>query len=345
MRYAKLQIEKPGKAGNESDAGEVYAPEFYLPATEVGFVPNPDMLDRSDEISGVEGKRTGAANDYAPTGSIVTRAYTRYLGALLFILFGEVATTEGDGGEVKDPDEVAIPAGVFRHVFSKKSGATPLSGRLTTAYFDKWILARGLTIGSLAFALAEDGVKATATTMANYLNRLTVDPEDTVEGDPFSVLPFRRRNVTVTTPSLEATALLNSIDFTMEQTLEAVRPMGIATGWPQATDRANKPEGFLRLSGSLTRRDFDPVDWDALIAASIFGLSFHFESEQNVGETEYPYSMWVETDGAQYTGGGPETLKQQARHESNYDWMAGAQEAGKDDFSVTLVNDVASYTE
>lgn len=346
MRYAKLEIEKAGKVGNEGEEGEVMAEAHYLPANEVGFLPNPAMLDRSDEIRAIEGRTTGAQNDYGPTGSLITRGYTRYLGALLAILFGECTSTEGDGEEVKDPAGVAIPKKAFRHVFSKKTGPTPRSARLTTAYFDKWVLARGLTINSLAFALADDGVKATAQTMANYLTRLAVDPEDTVDQEAFSVLPFRRRNVTVTTPTLETTVLLNSIDFTMEQSLEAVRPMGIATGWPQATERANSPEGFLRLGGSLTRRDFDSVDWDALISAAIFGLSFHFESEQAVPGVEggeYPTSMWVETDGAQYTGGGPENLKQQARHEASYDWQAGASAAEEDDFTCTIVNDVESY--
>jgi hypothetical protein len=348
QRYAKLEIEKAGKVGTEASVGEVMATPFYLPATEVGLLPNPDLLDRSDEISGVEGRRTGAQNDYGPTGSLVSRSYTRYLGALLAILFGEVESVEGDGVAVKDPDGVPIPKKAFRHLFKKKSGATPRSARLVTAYYDKWLEARGMTINSLAFALADDGVKATAQTMANFLTRLAVDPEDEVKGDPFAVLPFRRRNVTLSTPSLAATVLLNSIDFSMEQTLEPVRPMGIPSGFPQATERANNPEGFLRLQGSLTRRDFDSVDWDALISAAIFGIRFHFESEQPVQGVEggeYPYSMWVETEGAQFTGGGPETLKQQARHESNYDWQAGAGEAGDQDFTVTVVNDVPKYIE
>lgn len=347
-RYAKLEIEKAGKVGNEGSAGEVMATEFYLPATEVGVLPNPDLLDRSDEISDVDGRRIAAQNDYAPTGSVVSRSYTRYLGALLAVLFGECTSTEGDGVAVKDPANVPIPKKAWRHVFKKKSGSIPRSARLTLAYYDKWLECRGLTIPSLAFALADDGVKVTGTTMANYIARLAVDPEDEVKGDPFSVLPFRRRNVTLSTPSLAATVLLNSIDFSMEQTLEAVRPMGIPTGFPQATERANNPEGFLRLQGSLQRRDFDVVDWDALISAAVFGISFFFESEQAVQGVEggeYPYSMWVETDGAQFTGGGPEALKQQARHESNFDWQAGAQASGEDDFTVTIVNDVPKYIE
>lgn len=345
-RYAKLQIEK--KVGNETSEGEVGAAAFFLPATEVGFLPNPSLLDRSDEIRGIEGRTTGAQNEYAPTGSIVTRAYTNYLGALLYMLFGEVTTVEGDGAAVKDPAGVAIPKKAWKHTFTKKAGATPRTARITTSYYDKWIRARGVSLASLAFALADDGVKATGQFLANYLARLTVDPADEVKGDAFSVLPFRRRNVKVTTSSLEATALLNSIDFSMEQSLEAVRTMGSMSGWPQATERTNSPEGFLRLQGSLQRRDFDPVDWDALISAAIFGLTFMFQSEQAIAGVEggaYPYGMWVQTEAAQFTGGGPETLKQQARHEANYDWQAGSSEAGKADFTCVLVNGTKSYTE
>jgi hypothetical protein len=348
QRYAKLQIEKPGKVGNESSAGETYASAFFLPATEVGFVPNPALLDRSDELRGFDGRTTGAQNDYGPTGSIVTRSYTRYLGALMFLLFGEVESTEGDGAAIKDPAGVAIPKKAWRHKFTKKAGSVPLTAQITTAYYNKWIRARGVTMPSLAFALADDGVKATGSLMANYLTRLAVDPADEVKGDPFSILPFRRRNVKISTPSLAATVLLNSIDFSMEQSLEVVRSLGSMSGWPQATERANSPEGFLRLQGSLQRRDFDPVDWDALINAAIFGLQFELKSEQAIQGVEggaYTYGMWVETEGAQFTGGGPETLKQQARHEANFDWQAGSQESGKADFSATIVNDVKSYKE
>jgi len=345
-RYGLIQIEK--KVGNENSEGEVGTAKFFVPATEIGFVPNPTLLDRSDEIRAIDGRVIGAKNDYAPTGSAVMRGYANYLGVLLYLLFGEVTTVEGDGVAVKDPATTPIPKKAFRHTFTKKSGATPRTARITTAYFDKWIKARGVACNSLAFALADDGVKATAALMANYLSRLTVDPAETPKGDALTVLPFRRRNVKVTTPSLAATALLNSIDFSMEQSLEAVRTLGSMSGWPQATERANSPEGFLRLQGSLSRRDFDPVDWDALIEAAVFSIIFQFQSEQAIVGVEggtYPYGLWIETTGAQFTGGGPETLKQQARHEANYDWQAGASEAGKADFTAVLVNDTKSYTE
>lgn len=345
-RYGEIQIEK--KVGSEKVEGEVGVAKFFLPATEIGFSPNPALLDRSDEIRNIDGRVVGAKNDYAPTGSAVTRGYATYLGVLLYMLFGEVTTVEGDGVAVKDPGETPIPKKAWKHTFTKKTGSVPKSARVTAAYFDKWIRARGVTCSSLAFALADDGVKATAALMANYLTRLTVDPAEAPAGDALTVLPFRRRNVEVTTPSLAATALLNSIDFSMEQSLEAVRTMGSMSGWPQATERANSPEGFLRLQGSLSRRDFDPVDWDALIEAAIFSIVFKFQSEQAIAGVEggtYPYGLWVSTTGAQFTGGGPETLKQQARHEASYDWQAGSSEAGKADFTCVLVNGTKSYTE
>lgn len=345
-RYAQIELEK--KVGSEKVEGEVGTSKFFVPSTEIGFAPNPALLDRSDELRAVDGRVVGAKNDYAPTGSAVLRGYANYLGVLLFMLFGEVTSVEGDGVAVKDPDEVAVPKKAWKHTFKKKAGATPKTARVTLAYIDKWIRARGVACGSLAFALADDGVKTTASLMANYLSRLTVDPAVEVKPEALSILPFRRRNVELSTPSLATTVLLNSIDFSMEQSLEPVRTMGSMSGWPQATERANSPEGFLRLQGSLTRRDFDPVDWDALIEAAIFSIIFKFKSEQAIAGVEggeYPYSMWVSTAGAQFTGGGPETLKQQARHESSFDWQAGASESGKDDFTCVLVNGTKSYTE
>jgi hypothetical protein len=348
QRYAKLEIEKGANQGSEKVEGEVNASKWFLPATEIGMAPNPALLDRSDEIRQVDGRVVGAKNDYAPTGSVVLRGYASTLGLLLYLLFGEVTTVEGNGTTVKDPSEVPVPKKAFMHTFTKKAGSIPRSARATLAYYDKWLRARGLTVPSLAFALADDGVKITGSLMSNYLSRLTVDPADEVKGDALSVLPFRRRNVELTTPSLAATALLNSIDFSMEQSLEAVRTMGSMSGWPQATERANSPEGFLRLQGSLARRDFDPADWDALIEAAVFGITFKMQSEQAIPEVEggtYPYSLWVKTSGAQYSGGSIENLKQQARHEGTFDWQAGTTESGKSDFEAVLVNGTKSYTE
>jgi hypothetical protein len=346
VRYAKLEVEK--KVGSEKVEGEVGTSKFFLPSTEIGFAPNPALLDRSDELRGVDGRVIGAKNDYAPTGSVVIRGYATYLGVLLYLLFGEVTSVEGDGAAVKDPSGASIPKKAWKHTFKKKAGATPKSARATLSYGEKWIRARGMTVNSLAFALAEDGVKATAQTMANYLSRLTVDPADEVKGDALTVLPFRRRNCEVSHPSLAATALLNSIDFSMEQSLEAVRTMGSMSGWPQATERANSPDGFLRLQGALTRRDFDAADWDALIEAAVFSIVFKFQSEQAIAGVEggtYPYGLWVETSGAQFTGASVENLKQQARHEGQFDWQAGSIEEGKEDFTCVLVNGTKSYTE
>jgi hypothetical protein len=347
QRYAKLELESA--QGNELVASTVTATKkWFVPAEEIGFAPNPNLLDRSDEIRQFDGRVVQAQNGYAPTGSVNLRAYTRYLGFLLLLLFGEVTTVEGDGTTKKDPLEALIPKKAWMHTFKKKAGSTPLTAKATLAYYDKWIEARSLSVGSMAFSLADDGVKAAVTTMANYLKRITADPADTPEGEAFSVLPFRRRNLKVETPSLAATKLLDSIDFSLEQSLEPVLPLGLATGWPQATERQNNPDGFLKLSGSMSRRDFDPVDWDALISAAVFGLKFIFESEQLIPGTEtgtHPYAMYVITNGAQFTGGGPENLKQQARHEANYDWQAGSSESAKSDVEVVVVNDVKSYTE
>lgn len=347
QRYAKLELETT--EGNENTASVVATKDWFLPAEEIGFAPTPNLLDRSDEIQQIDGRIIGAQNEYNPTGAANMRAYTRYLGFLFLLLFGEVTTKEANGTTDKDPLEAVVPKKAFIHTFTKKPGSSPRTAKATLAYFDKWLEARGMSVGSMAFSLADDGVKCNSSLMANYLKRLTVDPADVVSNtDALSVLPFRRRNLKVTATGLAATKLLDSVDFSLEQSLEQVHPLGVASGWPQATERQNNPDGFLHFQGSLQRRDFDVVDWDALISAAIFGLQFQFASEQNVPGTEggnYPYSMFVETPSAQFTGGGPENLKQQARHEASYDWQAGSSTAGVADVKVVLINDVKSYTE
>lgn len=339
MRYAKLELENT--QSNEGTTAGVFGTPFFLPATEVGLVPNPQPLDRSDEQRGVDGRLQQAENEYEPEGAITIRGYASYLGALLYILFGDVVTTAGNG-VITDPDGNVIPAGATRHVFAKKPGATPKSARITAAYGDSWIQGRGVTIPELGFSLDEDGMKGNASLMANFVSRLTADPGDTPDYEDFSILPFRRRNVTVDLDN-GGTKNIESIEWTMEQSLEYVRDLGTATGFPTDTERENSFEGFLGLAGTVTRRDFDDADWDALIRATVFGLTIKAESEQNIGATNYPYAMWVEAPGAQIIGGENEALKNQARHQHELNWQAGYDESAAYDFRVTVVNATPAY--
>jgi hypothetical protein len=257
------------------------------------------------------------------------------------ILIGDVVTTAGNG-VITDPDGDTVPAGAHRHVFAKKSGATPKSGRITASYGDSWIQGRGVTIPEMAFSLDADGLKANATLMANYISRLTANPADTPAYEDFSILPFRRRNVIVDVDN-GGTKNLETIEWSLAQSLEYVRDLGSMTGFPTDTERENSFEGFLALTGALTRRDFDDADWDSLIAATDFALTIKAESEQNIGATNYPYRMWVEAPGAQFIGGENEALKNQARHQHELQWEAGYDEAAGYDFRVTLVNATAAY--
>lgn len=340
-RYSKLEFETNGQGTEHNLTPTLFATPFYLPSIECGFLPGPQPLDRSDEQRGVDGRMTVAENEYEPDGGANMRAYTKYMGAFLMLLFGDVTTTVGDG-VIMDPDGNTIDAGAYLHVFKKKSGALPKTARLTLAYATKWVRAHGVAAASAAWSLDDDGVKLDMTLMANYLQRLSSDPANAPAYEDFAVLPFRRRNVLVDLADGGSTKL-DSIDMTMEQSLQYVRDLGSRSGWPGATERENSPDGFLRLTGSLTRRDFDVADWDTLITAGTFALTTSFVSEQEIPTTSYPYSCWIEAPKAQFVSGGPERLKNQARHQADYDWVAGTDEAGVSDFTVSLVNDVAAY--
>lgn len=340
-RHALLELEDT--QGNESTDATVFTKKFYLPEIEAGVNPGPQPLDRSDEQRGIDGRQKLAQNEYQPDGTIVMRNYVNYTGALLMILFGDVTSTPGDG-IITDPDGGMIPVGATRHVFKKLAGVRPKSGRLALHYGGtNWLQARGVTMTDLAFSLDEDGVKETATLMANYLKRLTVEPTggEPADYDNFDILPLRRRNVTVDWGV--GTEEIDTIAFTFAQALEYVRNLGTASGWPTDTQRANSPDGFLALTGNLTRRQFDNDDWDALIAADAFAVTIRAISEQHIGATSYPYSMWVEAPGAQFAGGTPETLKNQARHSFDFDWVAGYDSTAGTDFTVTLVDGVTAY--
>lgn len=339
-RYAQLKLED--SPGNESVTPTYLLPAtaWYLPAEEVLLNPNHAPLNRNDEQRGVDARLPVAQNEYAPTGQIVMRHYPNYIGAILMLLFGDVATTTGNG-IITDPDMATIPTGAWKHVFVKAAGPAPKTATITNAYGSSWLRARGVTAESMAFALAADGIKATAALLANYMARLTSDPGLVPSYDPFSILPFRRRNVTLTWG--EGTANIESIAFTLAQHLEPVRDMGIATGFPTDTERVNAPDGFLGLTGSMTRRDFDNADFDALLNSGQFNVKIKMTSEQNIGATTYPYSMWVECPAAQFMAGTLEALKNQPRHEISLDWHAAYSFVDSFDFRVTLINSTPAY--
>lgn len=340
IRFAKLELED--SQGNGSTTTNVFGTPFYLPAIEVALNPKPKPLNRSDEQRGIDGLQLLAQNEYEPEGAIEMRGYAHYLGALMMLLHGDVTTTAGNG-VITDPDGNTIPAGAYRHEFVKLAGPTPKSARLTTSYGLEWVQARGLTLKSLGFEIQEDGVKAKAEAMANYMSRLTSDPGDSPSYEAFSILPWRRRNMVVTWPL--GSEEIESIEFSLDQDLEYVFSMSDTAnaGFPSRTERANSYEGFLALTGKLTRRQFDEADWDALISAEAFELSVMMESEQNIGATNYPYRMWVQTGSAQISDGELEGLKNQPRHQMELDWQAGYNEDDSYDFKVTIVNGTSAY--
>jgi hypothetical protein len=269
------------------------------------------------------------------------RTYVNYIGAILMLLFDTCTTTAGNG-VITDPDAATIPTGAYRHVFTKGSSVsgTPKSARVTSSYGTEFFTSRGVTCSELAFALGAEGIIATATLLANYMERIA-DPSITPAYDAFSILPFRRRNTTLSWGV--GAAITEDVSFSMAQALEAFRSLQIASGWPTSTERANSPEGFLRLTGDITRRAVDDSDWDALIAATGFAVTVKMASEQNIGATAYPYSMWVQAPLCQYADGSIEALKNQPRHQQTLSWRAAYSESDTYDFKVTLVNGVAAY--
>ena len=338
-RHVRFDIED--EQGTETDNTTHVGDPFFLPAIEAGINPGPNPLDRSDEQRGVDGRQKLAPNEYEPDGSLVMRNYLNELGALLLVQFGDVVSTPGDG-IITDPAGDPIPAGATRHVFSKLTGVRPRSGRITDHYGSSYFEGRGVTIPEIAFGLDEDGVKATASLMVNYIRRLTSEPSGGEPSDytDFDILPMRRRNVVVDWGV--GTENIDSIDFSFAQALEYVRDMGSATGWPTDTERANSVEGFLALTGSLNRRQIDNADWDALIDADSFAVVISMVSEQAIA-SGYPYKMFVEAPAVQFPSGTPEGLKNQARHSAEFDWTAAYDEDEGYDFQVTLVNEVDDY--
>src|SRR5262245_49432078 len=97
----------------------------FLPVQSCTPTLAPQRLDRSDEVRGILGAYPKLVETYNPASAIQVRAYLNDLPWLLSCGGLQGVITAGDGAAVKDPDNISIPVGAYRHVFTKKSGITP----------------------------------------------------------------------------------------------------------------------------------------------------------------------------------------------------------------------------
>lgn len=312
------------------------------PATSIENAPEPSPLERDDELRGVDEPLVVFPDEYDPTWGYSSRAYPDLLAFRLTQILGQPTTTAGDG-VIEDPDENAIPEGAFRHVWEAPFGP-PGPNTLTVdqilGYADESTFIHVTGSGAEELTLGSDeagGVKVGAKGKSLFWEPIS-DPEITPTPESLAIQPFMRRGLKVLT--FQGTVQdLENFGVTITNPLEYGRSMGVDSGFP---DLAEKGEGPVLVMLEVPKRHVRKADLEALLEAERFEVVARWLSRSLIGETEYPYALWLEGDGAQYTGGGPASLENKRRLGASYQAKLTSDGTGASS-KFTLVNATESY--
>jgi hypothetical protein len=132
---------------------------------------------------------------------------------------------------------------------------------------------------------------------------------------------------------------LENFGVTISNPMAAERSMGVGSGYP---DLLEKGEGPITVTLEAPKRHINPADLEALMRADRFAVKARWISQSKIGVTAYNYGLWLEGDGAQYTGGGPASLENKRRTGSTYQAKLTSDGVGASS-KFTLVNATPSY--
>lgn len=328
--------------GNETNSPTFSTKAIYVPLISFGTSLNPSPLSRDDELRNIDEPIQVLPDSHSPEWECETRLYPDLAGFFLKQMLGNPTTTTGNG-VITDPDGTVIPTGAYKHVWTAPygpSGASPLTSQWDVAYSDQSVYykAKGAAASSLSIETPESGGAMLKTGgPANYLERVT-NPSLTPSLEDLSVPPFLRSHLTIQT-WLSGTATTEDFSVNVENPVEQVRSLGIASKFP---DVMEKGDGPIVVSGSIPKRAVDTDDYDALLNATRFAVKARWLSTAVIAST-YKYSLWLEGDGAQYVSGGNNPLVNQRTIGASFDWKMTYDGAGASS-TWTLVNATSSYS-
>lgn len=324
--------------GNESNTPTLSAKVLTAPFLEFEAQLNPSPMERDDENRNTDEPVPVLEEAHDPTWRALCRMYPDVLGFWLSAMLGNPTTTAGDG-IITDPDTTAIPATAYRHVWTApfQTGSSPKTQQLQVSYKDQSVFfkAKGAGTESLSIASpATGGARIEAGGPALYLNR-QADPSVTPSYESLSIRPFTRGNLTLSW--LSGSGTTEDFDLTIEQAIDTVRSLGIASKFP---DVMEKGEGPVVVSGSIPKRQLDLDDYDAMKTATGFAATAKWVNDTIIAAA-YPYKLFVAMSNCQYTGGEIDALQNRRRHGARFNFKATRSASAS--ATITLVNATSSY--
>lgn len=331
--------------GNETNVPTLTTKLLYPPAQSWGPKTNPKHLMRDDEIRNQDEPLSVFTDSYEPDWEAEMRAYPDLLGFYLRILLEAPVSTAGDA-IITDPDAVVIPVGATKHVWTAPfvgagaTNASPLTMQAQPAYKDQSVFfkQKGMAIEEFELETPEEGGAAIKMSGPNLYTVRQADPSLTPVYEALSVRPFVRGNLTLPT-WLTGTGTTEDFSFKVNNKVEAVKSLGIASKFPDVMEKDN--EGPVVVTGEIPKRQLDLDDWDALINATGFAAKAKWISDSIIASA-YPYKLFFEMSNCQYVDGDPDPLSNKRRHGAKYSFRSTS--AGAASTTITLVNATALYT-
>lgn len=308
----------------------------YLPIQTLGLQPNPQLIDRSDEVRGIEGAPEQLIDTYEIAGALGMRAYFNLLTYLLQISGFTGVHTAGDG-VIVDPDAVAIPAGAHRWVFTKRGGITAKTAQLLMAYVDEAVFVRGQGVGISNWTLNANGDYSADLMGLVFAN--IADPNLTPVFDSAAIPHGRRGDLTLTW--LAGSGVTEDFSLACSNPLLRRRTLSIAPS-SYYPDKMEHGDDKVVMSGSIPKTVLADADIDALLAAGTFAAEARWQTPVDIGASGYPYSMWIEMPKCQYVGGTLDDLANRRRFGGSFDWQAAWDSVAGYDVKITLVNGVTA---
>lgn len=326
--------------GNESNTPTLSTFKTFARAQSAKVSLNPKHLERDDELGNNNQPQAIGVEGFEPDWTKKGRLYPAGLLMDLVHMFGDPVTTAGNG-VITDPDANTIPAGAYRHVFTAPfgpTGYTPRTTQMDVGYVEEsqFFKAKGCAAEDFSIETPQEGGAGFEISgPALYVAR-QADPALTATPESIATQPFKFKGLDLTA-DLAAAAAASAFNFKANNPMEPEKTLAANSFFPDVMEYAS--EGLLVCTAEIERRHLSNADWDALLAATGFGLTARWISESIIASS-YPHKLWIAMSNAQYTGNDMDELANSRRSGDKFEIKATT--AGAASVTITLVNATSS---